>query len=150
MRQSYSKPGVFYQSCRRTCGGGFLFIFYFLFSIFYFLFFSILLIRAIILDKYWVFPGKRFPSPTLQRGPRGVEAGGWFHEKRCYDFDAALFYLIFLFFNFFMERGGRNREERKRGSFTDFPVQYVSPPKTHLLHFTSLPPPPLFLFSYVR
>lgn len=35
---------------------------------------------------------------NLAKGGLGAWGGGWFYEKRCYDFDAALYYLIFLFF----------------------------------------------------
>lgn len=124
-----------YQSYRRTWGGFIIFLFYYL--IFFF-------IRAFIWTNTWVFRAE-ISITNLAKGASGGRGGGWFHEKRCYEFDAALYYLISLFF-FFFERGGRNREERKRG-FTFSPYM-TFPPKTH--PFFTPYPPPLFLFSYLR
>lgn len=127
MRQSSPKPGVFYQSCRRTCGEVY----------FFFFFISILFIRAIIWTSTGVFRAEISITNLAKGGPRGIEAGGWFHEKRCYDFDAALFNLISLSFFFWKEEAVTKK--KGRGAILLF-LQYITfPPKTHLLHFTSLP-----------
>lgn len=68
-------------------------------------------LKASVWRSYWVL-GQRFHHQPFKRGPRGP-GGGWFHEKRRYDFDAALLLSDFLFFWGFSEREEAETEKEE-------------------------------------
>ncbi len=115
---------------------------YFSFLFFSFLLFNFFFIRAFIWTNTWVFRAE-ISITNLAKGASGGRGGGWFHEKRCYEFDAALYYLISFFFFFFFLKEEAETEKKERGVLLFSPYMKF-PPKTHPLHLT--PPPTLSIF----